>query len=328
MRTVRRILVAVKDPHARILPAVEKAAQLARAFDAQLELFHALSSPIFLDVEGLGNSSLAEIEETRRGRLQQRLETLASRIRKHGVSVSTVTEWDFPAYEAIVRRAQRSKADLIVAECHPGEHRAPWLLRLTDWELLRYSPVPVLLVKGKRPYRNPVVLAAVDPSHAFAKPAKLDDEILQVAGSIKAALRGTLHTAHAYVPLPTDAKPAELLDPEATSILETRARAAARQRLEPLARKANIPPARRHLLGQHPINAIPLLARDLSASIVVMGAVSRSGLKRLFIGNTAERMLDALTCDVLVVKPPGFANRLRSTARGTRLVTAPVPPLI
>jgi universal stress protein E len=33
-----------------------------------------------------------------------------------------------------------------------------------------------------------------------------------------------------------------------------------------------------------------------------MGATSRSGLKRIFIGNTAEHVLDSLQCDVLVVK--------------------------
>jgi universal stress protein E len=33
-----------------------------------------------------------------------------------------------------------------------------------------------------------------------------------------------------------------------------------------------------------------------------MGAISRSGLKRIFIGNTAEHTLDSLKCDLLVVK--------------------------
>jgi universal stress protein E len=42
------------------------------------------------------------------------------------------------------------------------------------------------------------------------------------------------------------------------------------------------------------------------AGIVVMGALSRSGLRRMFIGNTAESVLDALACDVLVVKPTPF----------------------
>ena len=30
--------------------------------------------------------------------------------------------------------------------------------------------VPVLLVKDAHPYRHPKILAAIDPTHAFAKP--------------------------------------------------------------------------------------------------------------------------------------------------------------
>ena len=45
-------------------------------------------------------------------------------------------------------------------------------------------------------------------------------------------------------------------------------------------------------------------------------ARSRRGLKRLFLGNTAERLLDDLRCDVLVVKPPRFATRLARARRG------------
>ena len=324
MRTVRRILVAVKEPMAKRLPAVDKAAQLARALGAQLELFHAISAPMYLGYEGFDGGNLAQVENARRVQFKSRLEALAGPLRSQGISVTTGAEWDFPAGEAIVRRAARTQADLIVAECHSGEHHRSWLLRLTDWELLRHSPVPVLLVKSKRPYRHPVVLAAVDPSHAFAKPAKLDAEILRAAASVKNALRGTLHAVHAYVPMPTDAKPSELLDPAATEILDARARTHARARVQPLFKKIKVAPGRRHLVGQHPINAIPDLAREIGCGILVMGAISRSGLKRIFIGNTAERILDEIECDVLVVKPPGFPSRIPHAKRGARVV---IPPM-
>jgi hypothetical protein len=55
-----------------------------------------------------------------------------------------------------------------------------------------------------------------------------------------------------------------------------------------------------------------------------MGAVSRSGLKRLFIGNTAERMLDRMTCDVLVVKPRQFSNGITRVPRGPQLIAGPL----
>jgi len=184
---------------------------------------------------------------------------------------------------------------------------AIWL-SLTDWDLLRYSSLPVLLVKSRRPYRKPCLLSAVDPTHAFAKPAKLDAEILRTADQFRSALHGTMHVVHAFVPTPADAKPSELLDPDATHILEARARAHARARLDPLLKNVQIARSAKHLVGEHPINAVPRLARRIGCDIVVMGAISRSGLKRIFIGNTAERMLDSLECDVLVVKPPGFGG--------------------
>jgi hypothetical protein len=47
-----------------------------------------------------------------------------------------------------------------------------------------------------------------------------------------------------------------------------------------------------------------------------MGAISRSGYKRLLIGNTPERILDELSCDVMVVKPAKFRSRVPRLSRG------------
>jgi hypothetical protein len=51
-----------------------------------------------------------------------------------------------------------------------------------------------------------------------------------------------------------------------------------------------------------------------------MGAISRSGLKRAMIGNTAERVLNQLPCDVLVVKPARFKTKVPGVGRGVRIV--------
>jgi hypothetical protein len=72
------------------------------------------------------------------------------------------------------------------------------------------------------------------------------------------------------------------------------------------------------------VTGISTVARKVGADLVVMGAVSRSGLKRLFIGNTAERVLNTLPCDVLVVKPAHFEKRVAAKSRGMRLI-APQP---
>ena len=148
MPAIRRILVAIKDTSARSLPAVQKAAQLARANNAQLELYHAISEPIYVDALAIAGQTVAQLRRKWRETHLGKLEKIADRLRADGTKVSAEVEWDFPAFEAVIRHAVRRKADLIVAERHARKHIAPWVLRFNDWELLRRSPLPVLLVKS------------------------------------------------------------------------------------------------------------------------------------------------------------------------------------
>lgn len=321
MRAIRRILVAVKDPGARSLPAVNKAIQLAGALDAELELFHAIDSPYYTDMLGMASERTRRIECDERSEYLQRLERVAARARLHTGRVSVAVEWDYPAYEAIVRRSLETGADLIVAECHAGRRVAQGLLHLSDWELLRLSPVPVLLVKRARPYHRPTIVMALDPSHAFAKPARLDEEIVQAGSAVSAGLRGRLHAVHAYA-----TATAGLAGPGAAAASRVReAAASARAGFERALRSTDVVSACRHLVPGDPTAAVRDAARRLSADIVVAGAVSRSGLKRAFIGNTAERLLDCLSCDLLIVKPAEFSSSVPRAARGARLVA--VEPL-
>jgi universal stress protein E len=326
MRPIRRILVAIKDPTAKSLPAVTKGAQLARAFDAHLELFHGIATPLYVDAYSY-EESIPEIERKTRAEKLEQLEVIAQKLRQSGLDVSISAAWDYPVHEAVVRRASRDKADLIVAECHGKPHIMPGLLHLTDWELLRTSPVPVLLVKTPTPYRRPVVLAAVDPAHAFSKPAKLDDEILKIAKTVSQALRGPLHAVHAYVPVPAAVPTRQLLSESAMKQLAAQTHKAARRTFSKAVRAANIPTARCHLVARHPIDAIAQTARKTGTGIVVMGAISRSGLRRFFFGNTAEALLDSLTCDLLIVKPTEFASRVDKRIRGVRFAAPPVSPM-
>lgn len=325
MSTIRRILVAIKDPWARSHPALEKAIQLARALGARVQVFHALSDPVYIDAAEAEGVSLSELERAARARATARLETLARRLEKAGTGAESTVQWDFPPHEAVIRAGRRFGADLIVAERHATAHHLAWLLRFTDFELLRLSPVPVLLVKTRQAYDHPSILAAVDPTHAYSKPLKLDREILGCAAQLTQALRGSLHAVYAYDPLPlADIEPLALVGVSDAIASETKARA--KKVLARVLNGTSIPESRRHLVPRHPIDAIEETAAEVRCSIAVMGAISRSGFKRLVLGNTAERVLDELPCDVLVVKPKHFASRVPRARRGPQLMTLPVIP--
>ena len=324
MSPIRRILVAVKDPWARSLPAIGKATQLARALGARVQLFHALSNPLYIDVAEFEGVTLSKLEHVEFARAAARLKVLASRLEKAGVRVEPLVEWDFPPHEAVIRAARRFDADLIVAERHPGKHHLAWALRFTDFELLRLAPMPVLLVKTQQAYDHPAILAAVDPTHAYSKPLKLDREILNCAAQVTHALRGSLHAVFAYNPLPPAALEPGLALARVTDAIAAEAEARAKKALARVLNGAAIPASRRHLVPQHPIDAIEATAAQVGCNIAVMGAISRSGLQRLVLGNTAERVFDELPCDVLVVKPRRFASRVPRARRGAQLMTLPV----
>jgi universal stress protein E len=330
MKAIRKILVAIKNPDSRRQPGAEKALRIAKDLGATVELFHAISSPVFLELQPLTGQSVAELRREALDLRQKRLEKLVTRARQLGVRATATVEWDFPPHEAIVRRSIRSRVDLVIAECHRGSRRlAPWLIHLTDWELLRASPVPVLLLKNARPWRKRVILAAVDPAHAHAKPSRLDARLLDHGRRLAGKLHGKLHVMHANNPEffgLTMGDPA--FDAAAIEATYEELKARNRKHFAAFAARARIPEARRHVVESSPVAGIPTVARRLGADVVIMGAVSRSGLKRVFIGNTAERVLGDLPCDVLVVKPAHFQKGVPEKVRGMRVVAPqPIVPL-
>jgi universal stress protein E len=322
MKTIRRILVAVKNPEGKASPAVLKAGQLAQALGASIELFHAIATPLYIDAYASVGARITDTERDIQQQCLTLLHKMSRGLEHRGITVSVSASWDFPSYEAVIRRASQIEADLIVADLHAGTHLAAGILHLTDWELLRLSATPVLLVKTKGPYRQPAVLAAVDPTRTRAKPAALDNEILTIAAGFTDCLRGKLHAVHAYIPAPPEISPDNLAGARALPRLMAQTTRSARRSFDKALVSWPIPRTRRHLVDQHPINAIEQTARRIRSSIVVMGAISRSGLEGLFIGNTAERVLDSLGCDLLVVKPADFKPRVARGMRGAKLLTS------
>lgn len=303
--TERRVLFAIRDPQATRQPGLAKAVQVARARGASLELFHALTG-IVVEHAKFETDAIARLRSVVENDARECLEHWCEAARKKGVEANAATEWDRPAYEAVVRRAEKIGAELIIAECHRGARTRPWLIHLNDWELLRTSKLPVLLLKNDKAYRRPVVLAAVDPARSRGKPDGLDARLVAAGRDFAQTFGGSLHVMHASHPSIVGLDVGYAARQAATSWstpsfeeLEAQERAA----FETFRDANGVPPARAHLVSGDPARAIPRVARKVKAGVVVMGALSRSGLARVFIGNTAERVLQALPCDVLVVHP-------------------------
>lgn len=285
-----------------------KIARLAVTLDAQVELFHCVDATTWPG--GAPQRAERVIREGVRSRRQQ-LEALAGRIRMSGARVRTSVRWDHPAYAGIVRQVLRHKPSLLIASpTQRGRAKRFWLGR-NDFRLIEACPCAVLFMKTRRPYTDAVVLAAVDPGHAHGKPAALDVQILGWASRLRDALSAKLLVFHAHVPWAQAMRCERQLQLAPESVRADVA-AALHNTLDggalELAERYAVPRRRVHIAEGAAPETLAQFAKETMADIVVMGAAGRSGIGRLLIGHTAERVLDALDCDVLIVKPPGFRS--------------------
>jgi universal stress protein E len=277
---------------------LKRCAWLAKQTGARLELFACDYDP---DMEPGEVSTVWRPESGAREQLLLRhrraLEDLAVPLRGQGITVSVDVVWDHPFDVAIVKKATAHDYWLVAKETHHHGLLQRTLLTNIDWHLIRDCPAPLLLVKERELGAEPNVVAAVDPVNAHDKPAALDDRIFHFGADLARALGGHLHVVHAYA-TPLGAE----LPPDAARLVGEEHRAA-------MAKFLNTHPVllgRSHLYEGLAHECLQQAAKEHAADFVVMGAIARRGLKRLFIGSTAERVLDRLPCDLIIIKPLDF----------------------
>lgn len=310
MNPLRNILVIV-DPTASSHPAIDKAAVLARKFSARVDLF-------VCDTKAASNMRHAQYaSDVGRGTplndLKPLVEGLAEQLRQQGIEVTTESIAADPLVTALLERVKHTCAELVIKDTHHHTVAHRTLLTNTDWELIRGCPVPLLLTKPRVWSNNPCICAAVDPGHRDDKPVLLDRCILDVASAFANKLRGRLHILNAYIPMAMIATAVGSVPPMVMDVspeLLTLERANKRKELTALASEYDVPPENVHLEMGGTRDALCRLAHQLNADIMAMGAVSRSAVKRVFVGSTAEMILESLPCDALVVKGPNFAELL------------------
>jgi universal stress protein E len=63
-----------------------------------------------------------------------------------------------------------------------------------------------------------------------------------------------------------------------------------------------------HLLAGQPEEQIPSTAKTIGAQLVIIGTVGKCDIPHGHIGNTAERILSQLNCDVLALQPDQLSH--------------------
>lgn len=298
MLALKNILVVIEPDHDTQL-ALNKAIRLARCSGAALQLV-ICDDDSALAAAGSepGDGSQQRIRHMDRQR--QLLDNMAEVIRHQGFSVTVDVLWGKPPYRTIVEKVLASQPDLLIHSTHSQDRLSRLLLSHQDWQLLRFCPCPLLLVKDRPWKRSPTIVVAVDPVHANDKPAELDGRLAAAGVDLAAELEGDVHLFHSSYRTAPGNRSAVDVDSDAW-----------RQKTARLLDEHDIPDEHLHITDVDIQRSLPALLAQVNASVLVMGAVSRSAIDRFLVGSTAEKLLDRVEQDVLIIKPEGFTDTVR-----------------
>ncbi len=300
-------ILAIIEPDIHPHEVVERAAWLARLYDARLDLL--LCDP---DVGPLhaGWYLSNEAKEIGMGihmAQQAMIDELAENVRETEIEVNAGVLDERPVSEAILNVVDERQPMMLVKGTHYHSAAERAIFVDTDWQLVRACPCALYLVKPKEIRDNPVIVAAVDPTHAHDKPAALDKAITRAALDIAGRSGGEVHLLHTYQRLTgvgreatRTFKPIQIPLDE----LDQRIRKDHRERLDAFAAEFEFDADHVHQLPGSARELLPQFARTHGAGLVVMGGLARWSLKRAVIGSTAERVMDHLPCDVMIVRTP------------------------
>jgi len=267
MPTLNKIFVVI-DPTTANQPALTSAAQIAgRSAEISLHVYEAVDST------EINNDASAELARHRTS-----VGALVEPIRAVGTDVSIEIELTRDWRQAIAPAAERANVDLIVKIA--GEHSLAGrrMLKTSDWTLLRHSHCPVYLIKKDNVENGAKVLVAPDIARDDELHSNLNEQVLEYGRAFVDSIpHSSLHAVNAYASSSEFVYPSDLA--ETTGIGKSEA----------------------HTIEGDSEKVIPEIAEQIGADIVVIGTAARDGFKAAVVGNTAERVLDALQSNILTV---------------------------
>ena len=171
------------------------------------------------------------------------------------------------------------------------------------------------IVKPSKRKNYSRIVAAVDPDPALPESAGLNKKILNLAISLARQENSKLNIVHAWFVQGEGMlrRMGTALTKSEVDEIFTDIKNKHKGWLDDLLSQHDMKgvDSKIHLVKGEAGKVIPSLVNKQRADIVVMGTVARTGIKGIFIGNTAEKILRNVDCSVLTVKPDSFETPVK-----------------
>lgn len=287
--------------------ALERAFFLAENNNARLTVLDVIQ-PVDVPGELAERFAIDLLEMLKQQRLDE-LDRLVAAFRAEDSLIYSKVLVGTPFIE-VIKAVTAHGYDLVIKSARSSDGLSERLLGSTDLHLLRKCPCPVWVDRPGGAAQYEQVLAAVDPmAPAEDNCARL---VMDLATSLANRESAKVNVVHAWKlngeSMLRDGR--FRLSQTEFDLLLNQAESSHRERLQDLLRYYGLSPEheRVHLIKGEASTAIHQVSEDLNADLIVMGTLGRSGIPGLFIGNTAEEVLQNTKASILAVKPPSFVS--------------------
>ena len=304
MSRYQNMLVAI-DPQQDDQPALRRAVYLNQRIGGKIKAY----LPIYdFSYEMTTLLSPDERASMRQGVISQRTEWIREQARAYleaGVEIEIKVVWHNRPYEAIIQEVLAHGHDLVLKMAHQHDRLEAVIFTPTDWHLLRKCPCPVWMVKDQPWPEGGKAIVAVNLASEEPHHDELNQKLIRETTRLAEMVNHTeVHLVGAYPVTPINIA-IELPDFD-PSVYNDAIRGQHLVAMKALRQKFSIREEFTHVAKGLPEEVIPDIASQLSAGIVVLGTIGRTGLSAAFLGNTAEQVIDHLRCDLLAIKPDDF----------------------
>jgi len=292
---VKPVLVAT-DLSDRDDEAIIQAHRWAEREKRPLVVCHALAAAtVFERLLGNLDSRTQEAANIAReqalGKLMARVDELTGR----APARTTLVVEPGSAHTLVLEEAERRDAALVVvgASAKRGVERA--LMGSAAAQIVRHAPCAVLIARPSP--GEPQVIAASDLSDpAMAAVGAATAEAARCGAKLAA-----LHCLDLAHPILSSFEPAIVIDDQTTQAVRRACHAALRTALDRFS-EGEAGAGRTIVVDGPPHRAVPNVAGELGASLVVVASHGRTGLRRVALGSVAESIAHHAPCSVLVVR--------------------------
>lgn len=302
MDKLTSILVVV-DPADETRQVLTKAMILARHFRARLELFVCDSEYAYALTHSYDPAGTAEARRACFTSGHRYLDAIRRSLAED-VSITTHVACESPLYEAVVHRALETRPDLVIKGAAGRRPLQRFALDANDWQLARTCPAPLMLTRGRSWSAQPHFTAAVDVSEHEGR--TVARSIMQAAGFLALGCHGDL----------------DIVFSSADHVTEEMRRLR-RDALSQLVEEFHVGCERTSVLEGEPEDTLPEFAARNSYDVLVMGALTRRHGVSTLLGTLTSKLVDALDCDFVLVKPDSYACPVSAPQAGQRDVGRP-----